>query len=39
MKPATLEFLRQRFSAYYNGTIQGAGAVYTPESLTEREWS
>jgi len=38
MKPATLEFLRQRFSAYYNGTIQGAGAVYTPESLTEREW-
>ena len=38
MKPATLEFLGQRFSAYYNGAIQGAGAVYTPESLTEREW-
>lgn len=38
MKPATLEFLRQRFSAYYNGDIRGAGAVYTPESLLEREW-
>lgn len=38
MKPATLEFLRQRFSAYYNGDIQGAGAVYTPDSLLEREW-
>lgn len=38
MKPATLEFLRQRFSAYYNGAIPGAGAGYTPESLTEREW-
>ncbi|MDD2470853.1 MAG: DNA primase small subunit PriS [Methanocorpusculum sp.] len=38
MKPATLEFLRQRFSAYYNGDIPGAGAVYSPESLTEREW-
>ena len=38
MKPATYEFLRQRFSAYYNGDVQGAGAVYIPESLTEREW-
>ncbi len=38
MKPATLEFLRQRFFAYYNGAIPGAGAGYTPESLTEREW-
>lgn len=38
MKPATLEFLRQRFSAYYNGAIPGAGAGYVPESLTEREW-
>ena len=24
MKPATYEFLRQRFSAYYNGEVQGA---------------
>ncbi|HJK82314.1 MAG TPA: DNA primase catalytic subunit PriS, partial [Methanocorpusculum sp.] len=32
------EFLRQRFSAYYNGEVQGAGAVYIPEALTEREW-
>ncbi|HJK39802.1 MAG TPA: DNA primase catalytic subunit PriS [Methanocorpusculum sp.] len=38
MKPATYEFLRQRFSAYYNGEVQGAGAVYIPEALTEREW-
>jgi len=38
MKPATLEFLRQRFSAYYSGAIPGAGAGYIPESLTEREW-
>lgn len=38
MKPATYEFLRQRFSAYYNGDVQGAGAVYIPEALTEREW-
>ncbi|MDR3102586.1 MAG: DNA primase catalytic subunit PriS [Methanocalculaceae archaeon] len=38
MKPATYEFLKQRFSAYYNGEIQGAGAVYIPESLAEREW-
>lgn len=38
MKPATYEFLRQRFSAYYNGDVQGTGAVYIPETLTEREW-
>lgn len=38
MKPATYEYLRQRFSAYYNGEVQGAGAVYIPEALTEREW-
>lgn len=38
MKPATYEFLRQRFSAYYNGEVQGAGAVYLPEALREREW-
>ncbi len=38
MKPATYEFLRQRFSAYYNGDVQGAGAVYVPEALAEREW-
>ena len=38
MKPATYEFLRQRFSAYYNGEVQGAGAVYIPEALTVREW-
>lgn len=38
MKPATYEFLRQRFSAYYNGEIQGAGAVFLPDSLKEREW-
>lgn len=38
MKPATYEFLRQRFSAYYNGEVQGAGAVYLPEALQEREW-
>ncbi|MDO5844067.1 MAG: DNA primase catalytic subunit PriS [Methanocorpusculum sp.] len=38
MKPATLEFLKQRFSAYYNGEIKGSGASYSPASLTEREW-
>ncbi|MDV0442218.1 DNA primase catalytic subunit PriS [Methanorbis furvi] len=38
MKPATYEFLRQRFSAYYNGEVQGAGAVYVPDALSEREW-
>ncbi|HJJ89220.1 MAG TPA: DNA primase catalytic subunit PriS [Methanocorpusculum sp.] len=38
MKPATYEFLRQRFSAYYNGDVHGAGAVYIPDALTEREW-
>ncbi|HJJ42134.1 MAG TPA: DNA primase catalytic subunit PriS [Methanocorpusculum sp.] len=38
MKPATLEFLKQRFQSYYNGEIKGAGAVYTPASISEREW-
>lgn len=38
MKPATFEFLRQRFSAYYNGELKGAGAVFIPEALSEREW-
>lgn len=38
MKPATLEFLKQRFSSYYNGEVKGSGASYSPASLTEREW-
>lgn len=38
MKPATLEFLKKRFSAYYNGELKGAGAVYIPESMPQREW-
>jgi DNA primase small subunit len=38
MKPATYEFLRQRFSAYYNGELPGAGAIAVPQSLDEREW-
>jgi DNA primase small subunit len=38
MKPATYEFLRQRFSAYYNGNAQKADAAYIPEALIEREW-
>jgi DNA primase small subunit len=40
MKPATYEFLRQRFSAYYNdeGGTQGVRAAYVPEALREREW-
>jgi DNA primase small subunit len=33
MKPATLEFLRQRFGEYYRGSILAA-----PSSLPEREW-
>ena len=38
MKPATLEFLKKRFSAYYNGELKGAGAVFTPTSMPQREW-
>ncbi len=38
MKPATLEFLKKRFSAYYNGELKGAGAIFTPTSMPEREW-
>ncbi len=38
MKPATLEFLKKRFSAYYNGELKGAGAVFLPTSLPQREW-
>ena len=38
MKPATLEFLKKRFSAYYNGELKGAGAVFTPTSMLQREW-
>ncbi|MDR0439122.1 MAG: DNA primase catalytic subunit PriS [Methanocalculaceae archaeon] len=38
MKPATYEFLRQRFSAYYNGDARGGDATYIPEALLEREW-
>ncbi|HJJ32368.1 MAG TPA: DNA primase catalytic subunit PriS [Methanocorpusculum sp.] len=38
MKPATLEFVRKRFAAYYNGEIKGAGALFAPSSMTQREW-
>ena len=38
MKPATLEFLKKRFSAYYNGELKGAGAVFLPTSMPQREW-
>lgn len=38
MKPATLEFLKKRFSAYYNGELKGAGAIFTPASMPQREW-
>ena len=38
MKPATISFLKKRFSAYYNGDLKGAGAVYTTPSLQQREW-
>lgn len=38
MKPATINFLKKRFSAYYNGELKGAAAVYTPSSLQQREW-
>jgi len=38
MKPATLEYLKKRFSSYYNGEIQGVGAFFPPTSLIQREW-
>lgn len=38
MKPATIEFLKKRFASYYNGDLKGAGAVYTPTSMPQREW-
>jgi len=34
MKPATLEFIRQRFSAYYE-----TGYLIPPPALQEREWA
>ncbi|HJJ38728.1 MAG TPA: DNA primase catalytic subunit PriS [Methanocorpusculum sp.] len=38
MKPATLEYLKKRFASYYNGELKGAGAVYAPSSMSQREW-
>ena len=38
MKPATIEYLKKRFASYYNGELKGAGAVYTPTSMPQREW-
>jgi len=38
MKPATLEYVKKRFSSYYNGEISGAGAFFPPTSLIQREW-
>ncbi|HJJ46849.1 MAG TPA: DNA primase catalytic subunit PriS [Methanocorpusculum sp.] len=38
MKPATFEFVKKRFSAYYDGEINGAGALSEPFSMPQREW-
>ncbi|HJJ36036.1 MAG TPA: DNA primase catalytic subunit PriS [Methanocorpusculum sp.] len=38
MKPATIDFVKKRFATYYNGNLKGAGAVYTPTSMEQREW-
>ncbi|RQD80231.1 MAG: DNA primase catalytic subunit PriS [Methanocalculus sp. MSAO_Arc2] len=38
MKPATLEFLKNRFSDYYSGRIQMTAPLRVPEALDSREW-
>jgi len=38
MKPATVEFLRNRFSDYYAGRIPKTAPLGVPEALSQREW-
>ncbi len=38
MKPATVEFLRNRFSDYYSGTLKMTAPLRVPEALDSREW-
>lgn len=38
MKPATIEFLRNRFSDYYSGRIRMTAPLRVPEALDSREW-
>ncbi len=38
MKPATIDFVKKRFATYYSETMNGAGAVYAPASIEQREW-
>jgi len=38
MKPATVEFLRNRFSDYYAGRIPKTAPLRVPEALSQREW-
>ncbi|MCQ1539149.1 DNA primase catalytic subunit PriS [Methanocalculus taiwanensis] len=38
MKPATVEFLRNRFSDYYSGSLKMTAPLRVPEALDSREW-